>query len=95
MKEKKIWLIPAVLALALLCACGQDAATTDETPENEQEVSAVSESQSANPNLATRVAESEDHYIFQLNENVTREKGLLPDAVRYRNLGGFVPTRRF
>ena len=78
MKRKKLRLIPAVLALALLYACGQNAATTGENPgelpENEQGVSAMSENQSANPNLATRVTESEDHYIFQLNENVTREK---------------------
>lgn len=27
-----------------------------------------------NPNLAVRVTDEEDHYIFELNENVTREK---------------------
>lgn len=27
-----------------------------------------------NPNLATRVTDEEDHYIFELDENVTREK---------------------
>ena len=77
MKRKKAWLIPALLALALLAACGMNPETTRETPsslEEEKEESVMAENASADPNLAIRAADNEDHYIFQLRDNVTREK---------------------
>ena len=40
MKRKKLWLIPAVLALALLCACGAERNTPSEPEENAEELSA-------------------------------------------------------
>lgn len=45
---------------------------TTET-ESASEETSVSEDH-VNPNLATRVTDEEDHYIFELDENVTREK---------------------
>ena len=40
MKRKKLWLIPAVLALALLCACGAAQNAPSEPEENAEELSA-------------------------------------------------------
>ena len=40
MKRKKLWLIPAVLALALLCACGAAKNAPSEPEENAEELSA-------------------------------------------------------
>ena len=40
MKRKKLWLIPAVLALALLCACGATQNAPSEPEENAEELSA-------------------------------------------------------
>ena len=89
-KTKVKWMVlPVALILALLCACGgkqnvqentaeppesvSDEMNAEEQAENETEEIVMAE-QSMNPNLATRVADREDHYIFQLREDVTREK---------------------
>lgn len=78
MRGKSLLLIPAALTLALLCAaCATSAGTLQETPSEsaaeETEEITMSE-QSANPNLAVRLEDSQDRYIFRLREDVTREK---------------------
>lgn len=72
----------AVTAIAGCTAASDQGQTTpgpsSQTPvttetESASEETSVSEAHE-NPNLATRVTEEEDPYIFELDENVTREK---------------------
>lgn len=72
----------AVTAMAGCTAASGQGQTTP-SPSSQTQVTTETESASeetsvsedhVNPNLATRVTEEEDHYIFELDENVTREK---------------------
>lgn len=78
MKHYKRQLLSGILLLTLLttagCGARSDIQTIADTGGNSM--------QSENPNLATRIAAEEDHYIFELSENVTRKQ------VYYKNRFG-------
>ena len=97
MKRKKLWLIPAALTLALLCACGGNSGTAntanqaeteemsanvEETPDAQDEGGDAAMAQAMDPTAAIRVAPEDEYYIFELDENVEREH------VYYRNRYG-------
>lgn len=84
--QKKIMtgLLTAAAVTAMAgCTAASDQGQTTPGPSSQTPVTTETESASEetsvsedheNPNLATRVTEEEDPYIFELDENVTREK---------------------
>lgn len=78
-RKTKMAVVSAMLiGSILLTACGSQAAV-DQTSETETTVAMQTDNTertvvSENPNLATRISDEEDHYIFELSENVTRTK---------------------
>ena len=84
--QKKIMagLLTAAAVTAMAgCTAASGQGQTTPSPSSQTQVTTETESASeetsvsedhVNPNLATRVTEEEDHYIFELDENVTREK---------------------
>lgn len=84
--QKKIMtgLLTAAAVTAMAgCTAASGQGQTTPSPSSQTQVTTETESASEetsvsedheNPNLATRVTEEEDHYIFELDENVTREK---------------------
>lgn len=84
--QKKIMagLLTAAAVTAMAgCTAASGQGQTTPSPSSQTQVTTETESASeetsvsedhVNPNLATRVTDEEDHYIFELDENVTREK---------------------
>ena len=74
--------LAAIMAAAMFAvsACSNQSASLGTPPAGEETTTEQSTAEgdvtemNANPNLATRVTDEDDHYIFELDENVTRTK---------------------